>query len=75
MDANPTMKEVIESFLKDNGYDGLYTEECGCLLDDLWPCFSDMCWQCRAGYKGPPSEEELNEGGSWSVGPDKPKGD
>ena len=49
-----TVKEIIEKYLRDNGYDGLCCpdEECGCHVDDLIPC-CDPCEECMPGYKGP----------------------
>ncbi len=54
-----TAKEIIEKYLKDNGFDGLYNEdmECGCLLDDLCPCGEGIGSECKAGYKLPGNEE------------------
>ena len=46
---NPTVLEMVESYLKANGYDGLYYEDCGCQADDLAPC-SHINENCRAGY-------------------------
>ena len=38
-----TTKEIIEKYLKDNGFDGLVNvdAECGCGLDDFLPCSGD----------------------------------
>jgi hypothetical protein len=33
-----TIKEVITKYLKDNSYDGLAGNNCGCGVDDLMPC-------------------------------------
>jgi hypothetical protein len=33
-----TVKEIIIKYLKDNGYDGLCSDDCGCDIDDLFPC-------------------------------------
>ena len=34
-----TLKSIVAAYLRANGYDGLYNEDCGCLLaDDLMPC-------------------------------------
>ena len=30
--------EITKKYLIDNGYDGLFTDDCGCLVDDLMPC-------------------------------------
>lgn len=47
---NPTAQEIITIHLKQNGYDGLCTDDCGCLIDDLAPCGS-IGLNCKAGYK------------------------
>lgn len=53
--ANPTVKESIKKFLKNNGYDGLYSGlgDCACDLDDLVPCDDPDVNDCTAGYKIP----------------------
>ena len=52
---NPSIKEIIEDFLRENGYDGLYNieNECGCEVGDLFPCGNPHEIDCRAGYKQP----------------------
>ena len=76
MMKNPSVLEIVTTYLTDNGYDGLYTEECGCLTGDLWPCMSDGAWGCRAGYKGARDPDLLGDGMyEWSVGPDKQETD
>lgn len=42
---------IVEKYLKDNGYDGLCTDDCGCHLDDLMPCCSEGAMDCVSGYK------------------------
>ena len=46
------VKGMVESYLKEHGYDGLVQEdgECACLLSDLSPC-GDMLPRCRAGHR------------------------
>lgn len=44
-----TAKEIIIKYLKDNGFDGLCGEDCGCGIDDLAPC--DMPMDCEPAYK------------------------
>lgn len=47
-----TVKEIVEKYLKDNGFDGLASEVCGCGVEDgLAPC--DMCniFECQPAYK------------------------
>lgn len=70
------VKQIVEKYLKDNGYDGLFNgdAECGCLLEDLCPCGGDYGdWNCEPGYKLP-ADEEVREGSGfdWMVGPEKP---
>ncbi len=33
-----TVKEIIKEYLEQNGFDGLYNEDCGCHIDDLFCC-------------------------------------
>jgi hypothetical protein len=43
-------KEIIKTYLVQHGYDGLYAEDCGCFLSDLFPC--GECFEnCRPGIK------------------------
>jgi len=45
--------EMIESHLRENGFDGLYNDaECACELGDLFPC-NEIFPDCMAGYKSP----------------------
>ena len=50
---NPEISEIIEQYLKHNGYDGLAdgNDGCACLLNDLMPCGGDFVMRCRAGFK------------------------
>ena len=45
------VKEILKKHLKDNGFDGLYCEDCGCDMNDFLP--GDMCPlpECEPGYK------------------------
>ena len=48
-----TVREIIEKHLKENGYDGLWTEEldgCGCHVGDLVPCGVDPT-DCKPGVE------------------------
>jgi len=40
-----TIKEIVLAYLKNNGYNGLCADECGCGVDDLAPCgeMPDTC--------------------------------
>jgi len=51
---NLTVLEIVELWLEEHGYDGLYTSNCGCPIDDLAPCAAEdgeRFLNCRAGYK------------------------
>ena len=61
------VKEIIVNYLKDNGFDGLYTEDCGCTAEDLAPCDS-TCMDCIPGIKIDPPPEEYEGVGVW-IGP------
>jgi hypothetical protein len=45
--------KMIEHYLREHGYAGLYSEdqECGCVLGDLAPCGCESIAECIAGYK------------------------
>ena len=44
-----TVLEIVEKYLRDNGYDGLYLPgECACKIGDLAPC-GEINEDCRAG--------------------------
>ena len=49
---NPTIREIVLKYLKENGYDGLCNNDCGCGLNDLMPCDGKSIGECRAGYSG-----------------------
>ena len=68
----PTVKEIIATWLKDNGFDGLFHDsDCGCLVEDLAPCCEDIS-HCEPGYRytAPPDSEWE---GLWIIGPRKPE--
>ena len=45
------VKEIVEKYLKENKYDGLAGDDCGCSFDDFMICESNMCQDCVPGYK------------------------
>ena len=47
-----TVKEIVEKYLRDNGYEGLCNpdNECGCPLDDLMSCSGEYVGPCEPGY-------------------------
>ena len=63
----PDVLDIVKQYLIDNGYDGLYADECGCFVDDLAPC-CDYFGHCDPGYK-----VKMNDEGEigWGVGPKK----
>jgi hypothetical protein len=50
------VKEIIIKYLKENGYDGLCTDDCGCQISDLCPCGNNI-ELCGPGYKHKCREE------------------
>src|SRR3990167_7830698 len=47
------VQETIKNYLKDNGFDGLFSVDggCACILDDLFPCSEFCLIFCQPGYK------------------------
>jgi len=43
-------KDIIKAYLINHSYDGLYTDDCGCRIDDLIPC-GGCCDNCMPGVK------------------------
>ena len=61
--------ELVENYLVDHDFDGLYTEDCGCHVSELFPC-DNLSWSCQAGYEQPcdcPADEARCQNGH--VGP------
>lgn len=69
--ASCSALECISSYLKDHGYDGLYSDECGCLADDLAPCGNMSMSYCFAGYND--REEAQMQGCAYWITHVKPK--
>ena len=44
------LREIVKNWLKENGYEGLAGDNCGCELDDLMPCEQPGI-ECQPGYK------------------------
>ena len=42
--------DIIVKYLKNNGYDGLCNENCGCPINDLMPCDESLA-DCEPGHK------------------------
>lgn len=49
-DSEITVIEIVEKFLKENGYAGLAHGECGCEIGDIRACGECLCY-CEPGYK------------------------
>ena len=63
-----TVKEIVRDYLKKHGYDGLWDDDCGCGVDDLFPC-GEGYEHCEAGYARPAPE---GSGVDEFIGPEKP---
>ena len=50
------VEEIVEKWLIDNGYDGLFNDDCACEIGDIAPCCG-ISGDCQAGYKGPCPED------------------
>lgn len=44
-----TVEEIVEAYLKEHGFDGLYTDYCACKIGDIAPC-GEIQGNCEAGY-------------------------
>lgn len=49
-EAVKDVREIVEAFLRVNGYKGLAGYECGCGLDDLMPCDGEVA-DCQPAFK------------------------
>ena len=70
-----TVKEIVKEYLKKNGYDGLYNDNCGCkITEDLCPCDDWFSPYCEAGYLIEYKDGEecsCGEDCDWHIGPKK----
>lgn len=50
-----TVKEIVVAYLKENGFDGLCGDECGCGIDELAPCceYNMACIAAHSRVLGP----------------------
>jgi hypothetical protein len=44
-----TINDIVKKYLEENGFDGLFSQYCGCRIDDLIPC-GEICMDCEPGY-------------------------
>jgi len=42
------VKEIVNEWLIDEGFDGLCNDECGCSINDLAPCYDGPFYDCIA---------------------------
>jgi len=61
-----TVKEIVEQYLEANGYDGLWLDDCGCRLGDLFPCGMEGTDDCRPGYL---RRRRIDGEDVWMIGP------
>ncbi|MBD3197995.1 MAG: hypothetical protein GF317_23295 [Candidatus Lokiarchaeota archaeon] len=52
-----TCKDIVIKYLKDNGYDGLASNVCGCNIEDFNAC-DETFENCKPGYE---TEDETGE--------------
>jgi hypothetical protein len=57
--TTPTVKDIVREYLEAHGYDGLCSYECGCRLDDLFPCCG-CGMDCVPGHKIPDPDGETD---------------
>ena len=73
------VKQIVKEYLEKNDFDGLYCENCGCLIEgqfhtagvcDLIPC-DGLCDQCEPGFKHVVEKGDVFDGeyevGEWIV--------
>ena len=49
---NMAVDVIVGEWLQKNGFTGLITDGCGCVVGDLFCCSADGVEQCRPGYAG-----------------------
>ena len=47
------VKQITEEYLIKHKFDGLWSDECACKLDDLMPCDDWGMNKCEPGYEMP----------------------
>jgi hypothetical protein len=56
MPTTITTRQIVLEWLMRNEYDGLYKDDCGCFLDDLFPCL-DCNSGCTPGHRVPDPDD------------------
>lgn len=64
MDVKMTVKSILINWLREQGYDGLCGEECGCGFDDLMsfcetPAGCVPAYKCKKGLKCDHEDNEI----------------
>lgn len=67
----PNVIDLVWAGLRARGYDGLFSDECGCSVDDLAPC-GEIQFDCEAGYRHEGCSTGCGEGCDFHIKPDKP---
>ena len=62
--------QCLAGYLREHGYDGLYSDECGCTVDDLAPCGNMSMSYCFAGYSD--KREARRQGCDFWITPNQP---
>lgn len=60
--------QIVYEFLKENGYDGLCREECGCGLEDLMPCGEPDITHCVQAMKRKATQADIDNGVDCQIG-------
>ena len=68
-----TVKQIMETWLPANGYEGLAGDECGCVVGDLCPC-GEGGMDCVPGHKGKIPPEWADEGADYFMRPGRRRG-
>jgi len=62
MPDKPTVRNIVATWLRAHGYSALCGDECGCGIDDLFPCDGEgVALDCEAGYWRKGTEQECYE--------------
>ena len=73
--SRPSVLSMVTEYLKANGYDGIFSDGCGCKVGDLFPC-GDTYSDCEAGHEIPCDPETCQADGDcvWHIGPEEDGG-
>ena len=66
------VEDIVINYLKDNGFDGLCTDGCGCVVNDLVPCGGPF-ESCKPGYRVAGCTPACGEGCDFHVTTVKPE--